>query len=78
MPIVIPAKKLTRKSMNSLRQKSVVYPIGEAFIEFLMEKKGGDTLKLLLKEQIYGRLLEWYGEELIKAFEERIHHASSK
>jgi tetratricopeptide (TPR) repeat protein len=58
--------------------EATVYPIGGAFIEFLMEKKGGDTLKLLLKEQTYERLLELYGEELIKAFEKRIYHPSSK
>jgi tetratricopeptide (TPR) repeat protein len=57
--------------------ESVVYPIGGAFIEFLLDKKGGDTLKQLLKEQTFERLLELYGEELIQAFEKNLNDPHS-
>ena len=52
--------------------ESVVYPIGGAFIEFLLEKKGGDHLKLLLKEQTFEQLIAIYGDDMIRAFEEKI------
>lgn len=52
--------------------ESVVYPIGGALIEFLMEKKDKDLIKRLLKEQTYDVLIENYGIEIIEEFDQKI------
>lgn len=52
--------------------ESVVYPIGGALIEYLMENKEKDLIIKLLKEQTYEVLIETYGIEIIEAFEQKI------
>jgi len=51
---------------------SVIYPIGGAFIEYLMKKKEKELLVRLLREQSYAMLLEIYGLEVIEEFEQKI------
>ena len=73
------------KSMNSnnlsvkmLMQDSfkypeqVVYSIGGALIEYLMERKDRALVKKVLKEQSYDVLLETYGLEIIAEFDQKI------
>lgn len=52
--------------------ENVVYPIGGALIEYLMEKKDKELIKRLLKEQTYDVLLEAYGIEIIEEFDQKI------
>jgi tetratricopeptide (TPR) repeat protein len=52
--------------------ESVIYPIGGALIEYLMENKDEELIKKLLKQQTYEVLLEVYGIEIIEEFEQKI------
>lgn len=54
--------------------ENVVYPIGGALIEYLMEKKDKELIKRLLKEQTYDVLLDAYGIEIIEEFDQKIKH----
>ncbi|MEZ5058414.1 MAG: hypothetical protein R2879_15370 [Saprospiraceae bacterium] len=47
----------------------VIYPVGAAFIEFLLKKGDDTTLKAFLKEQTWEKLLELYGEGTVREFE---------
>ena len=50
----------------------VVYPIGGAFIEYLMGKKDKELIKNLMKEQTYSMIIETYSTAIIEEFEEKI------
>ncbi|TNE48799.1 MAG: hypothetical protein EP344_18495 [Bacteroidetes bacterium] len=52
----------------------LVYPVGGALIEFLREHGRAETLKQLLYEQTYAKLVELYGETLVREFEQQIRY----
>ena len=53
-------------------EEAQIYPIGGALIDFLLTNGGESKLKELLKEQTWDNLVDLYGIELIKDFEEKI------
>lgn len=58
--------------------EAVIYPIGGAFIEFLMAQEDEDTLKDLIRDQSWDQLLKLYGKEVIREFEAKISPVTEK
>ena len=54
------------------RDPEVARVVGGALIEFLREQGSAETLKQLLYEQTYAKLIELYGETLVRDFEQQI------
>lgn len=52
--------------------EAYIYPVGGAFIEYLLKNFGDEKLKSLLRDQSWNHLIELYGTEVLAEFDKKI------